>query len=769
MIRSETIVRLLFTVLFVYLAALGATFNGLLLPDISSFTLLVMAVGAALWGIVRWRQKWQWHTTPLDWVFLLWGAAFALSLLANSDSWRKIAIGLWYVGVYIGVWYALHDVLANQGVKISTLVDAFLMAGLVIVGFGYFQVTLIDLSQAGADESRIGSLVGNPNALGTFLVILLLFIAGRFLQVRNRTGRGFLAVYFLLTLPIFLLTFSRGAILGFVVALVVLALIVLRATGIASPKQIRRWFRSQPLPLKLMLSTGGILTLGAFVVVSLVLLDQTFNVSGRNPNLRGEIYEHALQVFAEQPLTGHGLYTFGENLARMQSQPPAQPHSHAHNMVLHIAAELGIPGLIALAITVVIVIRTLSRHWSQLEETSDRLLLAGCIAALAGFGTTHLFDMPSMMPLVAVVGLFPLIIATATPQPNIMTARWRSLGHPVGMVILWGALIITGWWSTGIYADYTVIIQDAISEEDYLTGAQGLQAVIDADPNLALYYDQQGYLYGLAASEGNDTALNAGIAAYQHYLELQPQDTIAWINLSALQWQAGQGEAAIESASQAVELAPRAWQYRFIVGNYAESLGDFATATIHYKRLTRNPYNLLYPEWEDTDFRRDFSAIIKPGGIETVILALDSERTYSSEVAEHLWQRTELEAEQSTRRYVLELLLLLRTEPNTRTLADYEALLTEANAHVHNEVDQAWLRIGRAGLARFIGEDGVAQAEIEAAQALIAPDFATEDYPTGTNVAHFQFLRYTIPRQFLPQVYFPSIETLPMLRLLSNG
>lgn len=71
-------------------------------------------------------------------------------------------------------------------------------------------------------------------------------------------------------------------------------------------------------------------------------------------------------------------------------------------------------------------------------------------------------------------------------------------------------------------------------------------------------------------------------------------------------------------------------------------------------------------------------------------------------------------------------------------------------------------------VARYNGEEQTAERELAAARELVAPDFTEADYITGTNIAHFQFLRYTIPRQFLPQVDYPAVDP-ALLRLLENS
>jgi hypothetical protein len=94
-------------------------------------------------------------------------------------------------------------------------------------------------------------------------------------------------------------------------------------------------------------------------------------------------------------------------------------------------------------------------------------------------------------------------------------------------------------------------------------------------------------------------------------------------------------------------------------------------------------------------------------------------------------------------------------------------LLERAQLLVEDDEDRAWIDLGRADIARRVGDNSMFLSELQAARDLIAPDLLEEDYQFGTNIAHFQFLRFTIPRQFLPQVFYPTADPL-LLRFLDE-
>jgi putative inorganic carbon (hco3(-)) transporter len=765
-VRSGRLTRLLLTLLFVYLFSLGATFNGVLIPEAGFFTLGIMVLLAVLWLDARRRGGWRWRRSPLDAVLIVWGLALALSLAANLDAWRRVVMGLWYVGVYVLVWYALYDALANRAIRRESLIDPFLIAGLIVVGLGYYQIGQADLNLS-AGLPRPGSIIGNPNALGAFLVVLIGLALGRFAAIRDQLARSVLGAYLLVALVLLLVTFSRGAWLGMLAGLLVFALLWLRAYGHASPDGVRRWWQAQRGKMRAGLLAVGVL-FSLAVIAGSVLFVRSLDASARAPGLRAEIYSNALTVFAERPLTGHGLFTFGQHFARMQSQPPRQPHSHAHNLVLHIAAELGVVGLAALALTVRVGLRAARRNW-QAAARRERLLLAGGMAAAAGYGVHHLTDLPAMMPLITLIGIVPLaLIAAPIEQPGDSAPpgpAWSRMLRNAGLVGLGLALVITGVWSRSIYAGYHTALRQAVATEDYRAGAEALQPIIDTDPALALYHAQRGYLYGLAAAGGDRAALPDGIAAYERFLALEPHNAVGWANLAALHMNVGQSEAAITAQTRAAELAPGSPPLWMGLGMLAEATGDEDLARRAYTQALAidDAAARAYPAWEETALRREIAAEVLPQGRALAVMTTAP----GSQIALSAGQRDELRTElclqnPSASRDIIACMLLAGDGEAP------ESRLLRAETLAGDNQARAWVRYGQAWIAWQNGDDALAERELEAARALVRPELTREDYVFGTNIAHFQFLRITIPRQFLPQVYYPTVEP-ALLHLLAAG
>src|SRR5436309_1668981 len=186
--QSDLGARVLLTVLGTYLVLIGGTSIGTLDPIVEKISLILILFLVIGWLLVRWRQHWQWHATPLDAAFVLWWIAIGASLLANNESWRRIAIGMWYIGLYTGLWFVLHDTITNKRLKRATLIESTLLVGLVPMFFAAAQLFSWSTSWLAAaplageapilNLPRVSGPLDNPNILSSLLLVLILLATG---------------------------------------------------------------------------------------------------------------------------------------------------------------------------------------------------------------------------------------------------------------------------------------------------------------------------------------------------------------------------------------------------------------------------------------------------------------------------------------------------------------------------------------------------------------------------------------------------------------
>ncbi|XWX04637.1 O-antigen ligase family protein [Aggregatilineales bacterium SYSU G02658] len=549
--RRQTLERVLSPISVIYLLLLGGTWNGVLASQFQTLTLLLLGGAVVLWRVVRWRAGWMWHRTPLDGLLVLWGAAFAASVAANPETWRRSAEALWYMLLYVLVWYAIADTLAN-GMDRRAWLNAAALVGVIQLPIVVLQVVNF-YSQGGTGLPRPVGLAGNPNLLGAYYVVFLPLAVTAWLEAQNRLARVVLGGYAVVTAIVLAATFSRGAWVGGAAAISMIGLFALVQHGITSPQSAWRAWHALTRRRRQQVVALSIVGLAGAVGLIVALL-ASINASGRGAELRTLLWQYAWEMFARQPLTGEGLFTYGYHLGSFWSIPPEQPHSHPHNLPLLVLSELGLLGGIVGVATVGVIAWSVRVAWPRLA-LNQRWPYAAAVSALVGSAAHHLLDTPMMMPAVALL-IVLLAALVVVPHPSVpMQATWRKVGHPIGMGVLWAALLGVGVWQSGIIAQYNAMLADAVRAGNPSLAAQRLEQIIAQDPFNAAYRRQQAYLLGLAADR-DPARLEAALSAYEFLHTLEPFYAVDFLNHAALRWQAGQQAEARALAAQAASIAP---------------------------------------------------------------------------------------------------------------------------------------------------------------------------------------------------------------------
>lgn len=744
---KHALIRVGFILLYIYMMVLGGGLWGILLPEFRLLSLGLLALLAVTWLVVRTRAGWRWHSTPLDKVWPLWALAIVLSMLLNPESARRALLALWYIGLYAGLWYLLHDLIANQALPRRTIADGILFAGVIIIASTITEIpTAIQWRTESGALYRFYSIIGNPNVFGAFLLVMLLVTAALAISTRTRAARIALTIIALVALFMLLLTFARSAWAGVGVALLVwLGWQVYQRR--LNAQVVRQWWHQQTAGVRL-----GIGALGAAALLAggyaAVLLLRSFSGDARGLSFRPELFNVALGMFSESPLVGQGLFSFGRHVGRFQSIPPGPFHAHAHSVPVNLAGELGLAGLAVAALSVYFILRWIAR---PRPDTPDTRFTEMTGAACIGFAVMHLFDVMIIIPSIAITGLLLLIMATAPGAPidtgdTSGTRRWIP---PRGLMLagLWGALFVTSIWDIRTYDLYFDALLKAIRQGTYSEAAAEMQAVTEADPALVIYPAQQGLLWGLAAHEGDAAAQDQAIAAYERAVALEPYFAPFYANLSVLYWNDGQQQRGLETMQQATALASESWPLLFQVGLFAEQLQQPEVARDAYAQaLVAEPDADLHPAWGQTPLQGEFQGTFDERSYlaQTVLLM---EAGQIEEAAALLNAETDIWAAQH---YVLHALLALAQDDREAAQQWYERAL-----RVYDWPEAGlWRLLGAARLARYDGDDAAAAQALEEAADLMAYDIRTHDYGGGGNLAVLQHYRQGISRQFLPDVFY---------------
>jgi O-antigen ligase len=334
---------------------------------------------------VLWSKDWR--LTAYFSLHLWLGFGLYLSLRDRPDAWRAAVKGL-CAALAIQVIFGFFEfVIQSTGLMAS--MQMFWPGVLDPATPGASVVQLAD----GTRWLRAYGTLPHPNILGTFAVALLAGPALLFLT--NRKPSVWAAVLFTAGPALLIISFSRAAWLGFIVA----ALVVLLRF-----QRFDRWR---------LLLLGFCALLGAAAAVwplrglvfsrvnaSPTIPTENFSIIGR-AWLNGQ----AVEVLRQRPLLGTGAGTFVVNLA--QHAGIGYIIEPAHNLLLLISSELGITGALILLGAFLILLRSI---WIARATYSPQAVVFG--AALIGLSVTGLFDhslwtlAPSRMLLALFLGLW---------------------------------------------------------------------------------------------------------------------------------------------------------------------------------------------------------------------------------------------------------------------------------------------------------------------------------------------------------------------------
>lgn len=362
----------------------------------------IMIVGT--WVLkMAWDMRARYKFTPLDW-YLLGFLAVSLFLLLVRSPERHVAIE----GLRAVVQYLFWFFVAVNMVKTGSQVRFFTVGFIILVGaialFGIYQYVVgvaipdkwIDQAEKGI-KTRVFSIIGSPNILGSLLVLTIPMTVSIVFAVRSWWKRfAFTGLLGIMGLCL-LFTYSRGAWLALIGAMFyygvvhnrkVLALILIGAilAPVAVPSVTAR--------MKYMMSEDYI---------------KSSQKGGRLVR-----WEKAVKTVKKSPIVGVGLGRYGGAVATNNKLPGA---FYVDNYYLKTLAEMGALGLGAMLWLFLNCMRFGTNAYRRAKDPFLRHLGAGIMAGLLGLllhnAVENVFEVPMINTyfwfLLGMVGTFPWI------------------------------------------------------------------------------------------------------------------------------------------------------------------------------------------------------------------------------------------------------------------------------------------------------------------------------------------------------------------------
>ena len=392
----------------------------------------MLAVLAAIY-LLRWiARREPWPSTPFS------GALLLLALVIPAAVWASalpeltlpkltgLILGL---AAYRAIAFSVHDRHSFLwGVAVLALVGLAIWAvGFLGTGWGtkfaWFGPILRRLPRALTALPSTPDSGINPNQLAGALVLFLpLAAAGVVGWWRERRwGPAVLALAGLgLAFGTLALTQSRSGWLGGAAGLLALAMLA----GLAS-RQRRLQILAVALPLALIAAAGVFLALRPDVV------SRFFDAAGGAASEisfsgRPEIWSRAIYAIQDFSFTGTGLGTFRRVvnlLYPLFTISPDTDIAHAHNMLLQVAVDVGLPGLIAYLALLELAAAV---AWSAARRSSGAVCSLS-LGLFAGLIALHIYGLTDALALGSKPGLvFWMALGLIAALPRVTQAAASS-------------------------------------------------------------------------------------------------------------------------------------------------------------------------------------------------------------------------------------------------------------------------------------------------------------------------------------------------------
>jgi putative inorganic carbon (hco3(-)) transporter len=343
--------------------------------------------GAAFYWLVRRAVTGVWTArTPNDWAIALLVLMLPMTLWASSDPATTLP-QVWRLLGGVALYYAIVNWCSSPS-RLRLVVLGATLVGLGLAVSAPFSVTvppdkLPFVPNIVFTQSRI--LVSdpvNPNVMAGALVILvpcacaLLLFAWR---VQHWATRLALSISLLGMAVILVLTQSRGALLGL-------------AASIALIVWLRWRFGWLLVCVPGLVAVAGLARVDPIALLGLL----TPSRSLEGVESRPDIWARAIAMIQDHPFTGIGMGLFQGVADRFYPFMSASPEvPHAHQLLLQVAVDLGIPGLITWLAILFGVVGMSWTLWRRGRVDGDAWLAglgAGLLAAQAALMMHGLVD-----------------------------------------------------------------------------------------------------------------------------------------------------------------------------------------------------------------------------------------------------------------------------------------------------------------------------------------------------------------------------------------
>lgn len=356
---------------------------------------LIVLIG--LWGLkwLTYRKEDNFKMTPLDMPVFLFIAVMIIVLIVNSPDFSISLEGFRAVVQYI-LWYFVVVQILRTEKGARNLSIFFVLIAFVLALHGIYQYIIgaempsgwIDSHETGV-RTRVYSILSSPNVFGSFMTLATPVTLSFVFSMKKVSSRLFFAFASLCMMASLLFTFSRGAWIGFMAALLVYVFI-----------KDKRFF----IPIIL----GAILVI-AFVPSVANRITYMLSPEYIESSLKGGRLVRwltGLEMLEANPFVGVGLGHFGgavamnHNLSYVVGVDVVKTF-YMDNYFLKTAVESGLLGLSAFVVLMYQIfingIRTIRITANKAFKELEIGILAGLVGVICHNFVENIFEVPMMV------------------------------------------------------------------------------------------------------------------------------------------------------------------------------------------------------------------------------------------------------------------------------------------------------------------------------------------------------------------------------------
>ena len=343
-----------------------------LLPTMAVLGLVLVAAFSLLLRLMA-RRELELFYTPFNryiWMYALIYLVAAAFSVTRASSLRVGAL----TAAFLLFALVLENAITTRR-QLDNLMLLMVLAGTAVAlygicqylfGWGYQSSAWVDAEMFGT-SFRVTGTLENPNMLGQYLILIIPLGGAGLLAARNWKGRALYLCCCGILCVCMLLTLSRGAWLGLLLAgLVFLVLLQPRLLLLAPLALVALYFVLPDTVIARFTSIG--------------------NLGDSSTSYRLSIWLGVLDMLGDYWLCGVGPGEGAFNLVYPAYSYNEAVAQHAHNLFLQLVCDAGVVALVIFLALIVHYVRDLCAAFCRTEKGKpQRLYLAALLAGMAGF------------------------------------------------------------------------------------------------------------------------------------------------------------------------------------------------------------------------------------------------------------------------------------------------------------------------------------------------------------------------------------------------